>query len=93
MEGDAKDPPSGEGTQLTEKQVLCICSRALKKLQLACHLDRLSDSTDIYATISIQVYGDYQIVRPIGKGKFAIVYRAQRISDGEIGIANLHLLF
>ncbi|CAM9124520.1 unnamed protein product, partial [Ectocarpus fasciculatus] len=26
----------------------------------------------------------YEIVRPIGKGKFAIVYRAQRISDGEI---------
>lgn len=31
-----------------------------------------------------QVYGDYEIVRPIGKGKFAIVYRAQRLSDGEI---------
>jgi NIMA (never in mitosis gene a)-related kinase len=30
------------------------------------------------------VYGDYELVKPIGKGKFAVVYRAKRISDGEI---------
>ena len=31
-----------------------------------------------------KVYGDYEILKPIGKGKFAVVYRAKRISDGEI---------
>lgn len=30
-----------------------------------------------------QVYGDYEIIKPIGKGKFAVVYRARRRSDGE----------
>ena len=30
-----------------------------------------------------KIYGDYEIIKPIGKGKFAVVYRAQRISDGE----------
>lgn len=27
--------------------------------------------------------GDYELLKPIGKGKFAIVYRARRLSDGE----------
>lgn len=30
-----------------------------------------------------KVYGDYEVVKPIGKGKFAVVYRACRISDNE----------
>lgn len=30
------------------------------------------------------VFGDYEVVRAIGKGKFAVVYRAKRISDGEV---------
>ena len=30
-----------------------------------------------------KVYGDYEVVKPIGKGKFAVVYRAFRISDNE----------
>jgi NIMA (never in mitosis gene a)-related kinase len=29
-------------------------------------------------------YGDYEIVKPIGKGKFAVVYRAKRISNDEV---------
>ena len=29
-------------------------------------------------------YGDYEIVKPIGKGKFAVVYRAKRVTNGEI---------
>ena len=29
------------------------------------------------------VYGDYEVIKPIGKGKFAVVYRARRISDNE----------
>ena len=29
------------------------------------------------------MFGDYEIIRPIGKGKFAVVYRAKRLSDGE----------
>ena len=28
-----------------------------------------------------KVYGDYEVLKPIGKGKFAVVYRAQRKSD------------
>jgi serine/threonine protein kinase len=32
-----------------------------------------------------KVYGDYEILKAIGKGKFAVVYRAKRKSDGEIG--------
>lgn len=31
-----------------------------------------------------KIYGNYEVVRVIGKGKFAIVYRAKRISDGEV---------
>mmetsp|Transcript_1680 Transcript_1680/g.3125 ORF Transcript_1680/g.3125 Transcript_1680/m.3125 type:complete len:903 (-) Transcript_1680:2372-5080(-) len=31
-----------------------------------------------------KVYGDYEILKAIGKGKFAVVYRAKRKSDGEI---------
>mmetsp|Transcript_23171 Transcript_23171/g.33972 ORF Transcript_23171/g.33972 Transcript_23171/m.33972 type:complete len:1021 (-) Transcript_23171:170-3232(-) len=31
-----------------------------------------------------KIYGDYEILKAIGKGKFAVVYRAQRISDGKI---------
>ena len=27
---------------------------------------------------------DYEVIRPIGKGKFATVYRAKRLSDGEV---------
>ena len=38
----------------------------------------------------LQVYGDYEIINAIGKGKFAVVYRAKRISNGEIGT---HFLF
>lgn len=30
-----------------------------------------------------KVFGDYEVVKPIGKGKFAVVYRAFRISDNE----------
>ena len=30
-----------------------------------------------------KIYGDYEIIKPIGKGKFAVVYRAKRISDGQ----------
>jgi serine/threonine protein kinase len=43
-----------------------------------------------------KIYGDYEIIRPIGKGKFAIVYRAKRLSDGEtvalkrISVRQLH---
>ena len=29
-------------------------------------------------------YGDYEIVKPIGKGKFAIVYRAKRLTDDSV---------
>jgi NIMA (never in mitosis gene a)-related kinase len=29
------------------------------------------------------IYGDYEVIKPIGKGKFAVVYRARRISDNE----------
>jgi len=29
-------------------------------------------------------YGPYEIVKAIGKGKFAIVYRAKRLPDGEV---------
>ena len=29
------------------------------------------------------VYGDYELIKPIGKGKFAVVYRAKRLSDGD----------
>jgi NIMA (never in mitosis gene a)-related kinase len=29
-------------------------------------------------------YGNYEIVRPIGKGKFAVVYRAKRVDNDEI---------
>ena len=29
-------------------------------------------------------YGPYEIVKPIGKGKFAVVYRAKRVSDDEV---------
>ena len=35
-----------------------------------------------------KVYGDYEILKAIGKGKFAVVYRAKRKSDGEIGMFN-----
>ena len=28
---------------------------------------------------------NYEIIKPIGKGKFAVVYRAKRLSDGETG--------
>ena len=28
-----------------------------------------------------KVYGEYEVLKPIGKGKFAVVYRAQRKSD------------
>ena len=28
-----------------------------------------------------KVFGDYEVLKPIGKGKFAIVYRAQRRGD------------
>lgn len=31
-----------------------------------------------------KIYGDYEVLKPIGKGKFAIVYRAQKISDQTI---------
>ncbi len=31
-----------------------------------------------------QRYGPYEIVKPIGKGKFAVVYRAKRVSDDEV---------
>jgi len=30
-----------------------------------------------------KVYGDYEVVKPIGKGKFAVVYRAFRTTDNE----------
>lgn len=30
-----------------------------------------------------KVYGDYEVVKPIGKGKFAVVYRAFRMTDNE----------
>eukprot|EP01041_Mallomonas_annulata_P012563 gene12563-26456_t len=30
-----------------------------------------------------RIYGDYEVLRAIGKGKFAVVYRARRRSDGE----------
>ena len=29
-------------------------------------------------------YGDYDILKPIGKGKFAVVYRAKRVDSEEI---------
>jgi len=32
-----------------------------------------------------KVYGDYEVLKPIGKGKFAVVYRAQRMTDGLVG--------
>jgi len=28
--------------------------------------------------------GRYEIIKPIGKGKFAVVYRAKRVEDGEL---------
>ena len=40
-----------------------------------------------------KVYGGYEILRPIGKGKFAIVYRAKRLSDGETGACVPFVLF
>ena len=33
-----------------------------------------------------RIFGDYEVLKPIGKGKFAVVYRAQKRSNGEIGI-------
>lgn len=27
----------------------------------------------------------YEVIKPIGKGKFAVVYRARRKSDSELG--------
>ena len=73
MEGEGKDEEK-EGSAKKEKQV-----RRLWPMHLDLGMQSL---TSAYL---FQVYGDYEIVRPIGKGKFAIVYRAQRISDGEIG--------
>lgn len=37
--------------------------------------------------ISFVVSGmdNYEVLRPIGKGKFAVVYRAKRKADGELG--------
>lgn len=32
-----------------------------------------------------KIYGDYEVLKPIGKGKFAVVYRAQRMTDGLVG--------
>ncbi len=32
---------------------------------------------------------EYDILKPIGKGKFAVVYRAVRKSDGETGTCDL----
>ena len=29
-------------------------------------------------------YGDYEIIKPIGKGKFAVVYRAKNVNNEEI---------
>jgi serine/threonine protein kinase len=31
-----------------------------------------------------RIIGNYEVIRAIGKGKFAVVYRAKRLSDGEI---------
>lgn len=31
-----------------------------------------------------KIIGNYEVIRAIGKGKFAVVYRAKRISDGEV---------
>lgn len=41
----------------------------------------------LLALLLQKVYGDYEILKAIGKGKFAVVYRAKRKSDGEIGMS------
>ncbi len=40
-------------------------------------------SNDIHADPGPQFFGDYEAVRSIGKGKFAVVYRAHKVGDDQ----------
>ena len=43
--------------------------------------DPIPEEADKSDTTIAKVFGDYEVLKPIGKGKFAIVYRALRRSD------------
>ena len=43
--------------------------------------DSVAEEVEKAESIVTKVFGDYEVLKPIGKGKFAIVYRALRRSD------------